>query len=64
MIPYNRREAEIIEKIVTTFKKSMLPSLNGPAQDFWESENAGIGENRKWKNELANQTAFISNPDL
>ena len=64
MIPYNRREAETIEKIVTTFKKSMLPSFNGQAQDFWESENAGIGKNRRWKNELANQTAFISNPDL
>ncbi len=64
MIPYNRREAETIEKIVTTFKKSMLPSFNGQAQDFWESENAGIGANRRWKNELANQTAFISNPDL
>ncbi len=64
MVPYNRREAETIEKIVATFKKSMLPSFNGQAQDFWESENAGIGANRRWKNELANQTAFISNPDL
>ena len=67
MIPYNRREAETIEKIVTTFKKSMLPSFNGQAQDFWKSENAGISShwwNKDTKNTLANQTAFISNPDL
>ena len=72
MVPYNKKEAEIIELIVRTFKKSMLPSMNGQGQDFWSTQNEKATDtNRAWlagwggkRKTLSEMTTFISNPDL
>tara|TARA_B100000686_G_scaffold342367_1_gene421374 strand:- start:1479 stop:2732 length:1254 start_codon:yes stop_codon:yes gene_type:complete len=72
MVPYNKKEAQIIEGIVKTFKKSMLPSMNGQGQDFWSTQNEKATDtNRAWlagwggkRKTLSEMTTFISNPDL
>ena len=68
MVPYNKKEAEIIELIVRTFKKSMLPSMNGQGQDFWSTQNEKAQDRLKgWggkRKTLSEMTTFISNPDL
>ena len=67
MVPYNKKEAEIIERIVKTFKKSMLPSMNGQGQDFWSTQNEKAQDRIVWggkRKTLSEMTTFISNPDL
>ena len=67
MVPYNKKEAEIIERIVRTFKKSMLPSMNGQGQDFWSTQNEKAQDRIVWggkRKTLSEMTTFISNPDL
>ena len=67
MVPYNKKEAQIIEGIVKTFKKSMLPSMNGQGQDFWSTQNEKAEDRIVWggkRKTLSEMTTFISNPDL
>lgn len=69
MVPYNKKEAQVIDNIVKTFKKSMLPKFNGgQMQNFWDAQDLsgyGIGDHGQTEREkLLSTTGFISNPDL
>jgi hypothetical protein len=63
MVPYNKTEAQTIDKIVKTFKEAMLPKLNlGESGEFW-----GIlsGTNKKESEaSTAYGSGFIGVPDL
>ena len=61
MVPYNKTEAIAVHKIVETFKKAMLPTLNaGDTGDFWGA--IGGSGNSRPKNIYG--TGFIGVPNL
>ena len=61
MVPYNKTEAEAVHKIVETFKKAMLPTLNhSDGGDFWGALG-GSGDSRP--NNVYG-TGFIGVPNL
>lgn len=63
MVPYNKPEAEAIDKIVSTFKKAMLPRLNyGDTDEFWGALTGGAGNQSKPTNTYG--SGFIAVPDL
>lgn len=61
MVPYNKTEAIAVDKIVETFKKAMLPTLNQSGTgDFWGALSGGKGT----KPANTYGTGFIGVPNL
>jgi hypothetical protein len=65
MVPYNKPEAEAIDRIVKTFKEAMLPRLNhNNSGKFWgalagnQANQSAVGANQKYG------SGFIGVPDL
>lgn len=63
MVPYNKPEAEIVDNIVKTFKKAMLPRLNHQGSGtFWGSLAGRASTAYASQNEYG--SGFIGVPDL
>ena len=65
MVPYNKTEAQVVDRIVRTFKEAMLPRLNhNNSGQFWGALAGGatIKNGKNSSNEYG--SGFIGVPDL